>query len=221
MIMNEIPFQNKSESLFILFPATLKIRMSEKFTEKHFTICRDISALIEKLTTREGIDELRRVLDNDEVSLSSMEYIMKPSIRFGNDLPINKLLRALGLGELLRSNEPHLQNFVSEGEYLRLGDTFHRAYLNVSPTEGTTASAISILFTKNEGSILPVTRLNWTKCEHTCLLLVYDRSRHAILFLGIMYKNLISIQEQPKTITVLTQTEPHKSKSKNYFLCNT
>lgn len=209
MIVNELPFQNKTESLFLLFPA--KMSPTKTKGKIRFESSDEILQLVERLATKEGIDELRKVLDGDE-ALPPVNPIIRPFVlEFADELPIDELLRTLGAGDLLKLEKNHLQNFVAEGQTLHLGDAVHRAYIRVTPEERTIASAITVLFTKNEGFFQPMNEANHTKCKYSFVLLIYDRSSHTILFLGAI-NNKHDDEEKLSFLHSLPSKEENKSR---------
>lgn len=218
MIVNELPFQNKMESLFLLFPA----KMSPTKTKRkiRFESSDDILQLVERLATEEGIDELRKVLDGDE-ALPPVNPIIRPLVlEFADELPIDELLRTLGAEDLLKLEKNHLQNFVSEGQNLHLGDAVHRAFISVTPSERTIASAITVLFTKNEGFFQPMDEVNTTKCKYSFVLLIYDRSSHTILFLGAINNKHDDINEEKLSfLHSLPSKEEKKSRLRAASFC--
>lgn len=187
MIVKKIPLNNKDDlSLFQLFPA-IQVKPTEWKVDDE-----NLSELVDRLTTKEGADELRRVLDDPESSTEKMskEIIMSEYFELQNELEIDKLLDKLGIQDLLEPDKATLSNFTDQNylHNLRLGDVKHYARINVTLTD-VTAGAINLFFTKGGGSLNQIKDINM--CEHTnrSLWLLYCKERHCILFIGIINEN--------------------------------
>ncbi|XP_029157860.1 serine protease inhibitor 88Ea-like [Nylanderia fulva] len=177
MFISELPFADKNLSLILLFPA-------KKFPK--WKIGGTILELVERLTAREGIDELRRVLlDNQESSTKILreEMLLYPDFfRLENELDINDLLNELGIKSFLEPDKSTLSKFTDEN--LHLGGAKHRAYIKVTQ-KTVTAGAVNIFFTKEEGSFKPTAGINdFIYRGKKFLWLLYCRESHTILFIG-------------------------------------
>ncbi|XP_029157852.1 uncharacterized protein LOC114930271 isoform X2 [Nylanderia fulva] len=145
-----------------------------------------LSELVERFMTKEGSEELRKVLDNPE-SLTEMKKEMPIPLEIfemQNELEIDKLLDKLGIQDLLEPDKATLSNFTKQN--LLLGDVKHYAHICMTPNE-VTADAVSMFFTKEGGSLNQIKDISiWKKVKNKSLWLLYCKKRHTILFIGIM-----------------------------------
>ncbi|KMQ85161.1 antithrombin-iii-like isoform 2 protein [Lasius niger] len=191
MFMTEVPYINQSHSMFVLFPAVQSDQDRYKWEIDH----QSISGLIEKLTTEEGTDELRKVLDfSPQPPIENL--ILPDSFNLEYDLSIDELLQDLGIQQLLEPDHSSLSNFSDDD--LHLGGAMYRAYVRVHSTH-VTAGAINIFFTKNEGSFKSIEETNYSQYKQSFVWLIYDRLCHTILFIGVINKNLPQVSSSEQT----------------------
>ncbi|XP_029157867.1 uncharacterized protein LOC114930281 [Nylanderia fulva] len=148
-----------------------------------------LSELVDRFMTKEGSEELRKVLDNPE-SLTEMKKEMSIPLEvfeMQNELEIDKLLDKLGIQDLLEPDKATLSNFTKQNlQNLLLGDVKHYARICMTQTE-VTADAVSMFFTKEGGSLNQIKDINMCKeIKNKSLWLLYCKKRHTILFIGIM-----------------------------------
>ncbi|KMQ90330.1 hypothetical protein RF55_9928 [Lasius niger] len=177
MFVTELSYLHKTQSLYLLFPYV------QSCIHNCWIIGQNISGLVERLTTKEGSDELRKVLEG-QVSLS--ESVIYPEFEVEYELPIDELLEDLGIRQLLEPDHSNLSNFTREN--LHLGGAMHRVYVKVTP-ENVTAGAVNMFFIKNEATFKSIEGTNYSQYKNSFVLLIYDRHRHDILFTGVMNKN--------------------------------
>ncbi|KMQ83404.1 serpin-like protein, partial [Lasius niger] len=111
-----------TQSLFLLFPAVQSI------FPNNWEVDKIVSGLVERLTTNEETDVLRKVLDNQESSTAklSTESEMYPDFfELENELPIDQLLVDLTIRELSEPDNASLPNFTDEN--MHFGGAMHRA----------------------------------------------------------------------------------------------
>ncbi|XP_029157862.1 serine protease inhibitor 88Ea-like [Nylanderia fulva] len=174
MIVTELPFIDKNLSLFVLFPAV-------KFSAT-WIVRGELLELFERLATREGIDELRRVLDDEESSTVKLQKVIYPNFfELQNELGINKLLNTF--------DTVRLPYFTAQN--LHLGGAKHCAYIKVIPLNSVkvTAGAINMFFTKDGGSFKPVQNINHSRNSNKFICLLYCKDSHTILFIGIVNRD--------------------------------
>ncbi|CAL1678526.1 unnamed protein product [Lasius platythorax] len=189
--MTELPYINQTHSMFLLFPAV----QSDKDRYKWEIDNRSISGLIERLTTEEGTDELRKVLDFSQQPPKE-NLILPDSFNLEYDLSIDELLQDLGIQQLLEPDHSSLSNFSDE--HLHLGGAMHRAYVRMSSTH-VTAGAINIFFTKNGGSFKSIEETKYCQYEQSFVWLIYDRLWQIILFVGVINKDLPQVSSSEHT----------------------
>lgn len=183
MFVSELPY-TKDQSLFLLFPTA-------KSNSDIWEMNKDIFGLIQRLMTKKGSEQLRKVLDgiNDEVLL--LPTIIYPDLfELENELPIDRLLETLGIQKLL---DPYIsEKHISSSMYgftvqnTHFGGAMHRAYVKVIPRKSVTAGAVTMFFTKNELSFQSNVETDRSKCKNSFIWLIYDRYSHNILFTGVM-----------------------------------
>jgi len=173
----EIPCKQKKISTFFLFPShNLEFDKNDTETDR-------IIKLIEQLTTEEGSQELREILDN---GLSQQTNMIFPVFKIEQDLRMYELLDMLGIPELTPFGNCTTQLYEFTCHELKLGDSMHRVYIDVTLND-ITATASNIFFTD-------------TSCEREqkdttvdvlfpCICFVYDRSHRNILFCGVLLDN--------------------------------
>ncbi|KMQ83237.1 serpin-like protein [Lasius niger] len=189
--MTELPYIKKTLSMFLLFPAVKSDQDPDEWKVDH----QSISGLIERLTTEEGTDELRRMLDYP--SLQPLKNLVLPdSFYLEYDLSIDELLQDLGIQQLLEPDHSSLSNFSDE--HLHLGGAMHRAYVRMSSTH-VTAGAINIFFTKNGGSFKSIEETKYCQYEQSFVWLIYDRLWQIILFVGVINKDLPQVSSSEHT----------------------
>ncbi|CAL1678520.1 unnamed protein product [Lasius platythorax] len=178
MIVFKLQIKIKTQSLYLLFPAVQSI------VTNTWEVDENISGLVERLTTKEGSDELRKVLEGQG---SSPESVINPVfIELEHELSIDELLEDLGIQELLEPHHSDLSNLTHKG--LHLGGAMHRAYVKVTP-ENVTAGAVNMFFTKNEATFKSIEETNYSQNKNSFVLLIYERNMHDILFTGVINKN--------------------------------
>ncbi|KMQ90329.1 hypothetical protein RF55_9927 [Lasius niger] len=177
MFVTELSYLHKTQSLYLLFPYV------QSCIHNCWIIGQNISGLVERLTTKEGSDELRKVLEGQG---SSPESVINPVfIELEHELSIDELLEDLGIRELLEPHHSDLSNLTHEN--LHLGGAMHRAYVKVTP-ENVTAGAVNMFFTKNEATFKSIEETNYSQNKNSFVLLIYDRNMHDILFTGVINK---------------------------------
>ncbi|CAL1678521.1 unnamed protein product [Lasius platythorax] len=182
MFLTELPYINKTQSLYLLFPAV------QSTATYIWEVDENIFGLVERLTTNAGIDKLRKELEG-QVSLP--ESVINPEFlemqhELEHELPIDELLEDLGIRELLEPDKAILSNFTHEN--LHLGGAMHRAYVKVTPKK-VISGAVNMFFTKNEATFKSFEKTNNSQYKYSFVLLIYDRDRHDILLTGIINKN--------------------------------
>ncbi|CAL1678527.1 unnamed protein product [Lasius platythorax] len=189
--MTELPYIKKTLSMFLLFPAVKSDQDPDEWKVDH----QSISGLIERLTTEEGTEELRKVLDFPP--LPPMENSVLPeSFYLEYDLSIDELLQDLGIQQLLEPDHSSLSNFSRKD--LHLGGAMYRAYVRMSSTH-VTAGAINIFFTKDGGSFKSIEEAKYCQYEQSFVWLIYDRLCQTILFLGVINKDLPQVSSSEQT----------------------
>ncbi|XP_029157845.1 serine protease inhibitor 88Ea-like [Nylanderia fulva] len=179
MTVTELPFVDKNISFFLLIPAWRYL--NEWIVYK-------ISDLVERLMTKEGIDELRSALDA-ELSCGSFEksedIIYPDSFELEDELKMDKLLDKLGIQDLWQPDKATLSKFTDEN--LHFGGAIHRTYIKVT-TENIIASTVNMFFTKKEAFFNSSNNINNSACTQNFLWLLYCKESRTILFIGSMNK---------------------------------
>jgi len=164
--------KQKKISTFFLFPS------HNLETDKNDTETDRVIKLIERLTTEEGSQELRKILDN---GISQQTNMVFPMFEIEQDLRMYELLDMLGIRELTPFGTVQLHEFTSNG--LKLGDSMHRVYINITLND-ITATASNIFFT--DTSCKHVRKDTTVDVLFPCVCLIYDRSHRNILFCGVL-----------------------------------
>ncbi|CAL1678524.1 unnamed protein product [Lasius platythorax] len=184
MFVTELPVTLKNQSLFLLFPAV------PSNIPKCWEVDQNISGLVERLTTKEGADELRKVLDKQESStkrLSKGSMIYPDFFELENDLPVEQMLRII----CVQLFEPDVASQLNiSPENLCFGAR-HRAYFKVTP-KNIIAGAVDMIFEKDHESFKfkSIEDTNCSEWKNSFVSLIYDRVRRTILFIGIINKNI-------------------------------
>ncbi|KMQ84219.1 antithrombin-iii-like isoform 2 protein, partial [Lasius niger] len=176
MFVTELLYMNKTQSLYLLFPAVRSIVTNTWKVDEH------ISGLVERLTTKKGTDELRKMLDKQESSTEKLlikKVIYPDFFELQYELPMDQLLTYLDR-ESLKPDE--VSNLSS-------GGAMHRAYIKITPVN-VVASAVNMFFTKNEAFFNLSEGIDNSECKNSFVWMIYDRPNRTILFIGVMNKNL-------------------------------
>ncbi|KYN04755.1 Serpin B4 [Cyphomyrmex costatus] len=171
----EVPCKESMITTFFFFPS-LDLKNDKNLTESEKLI-----KLIEQLTTEEGSQELRKLLDNGMTQQVDTSF---PIFKIEHDMPIYELLDMLGIPDFTPDLcTAELHEFSSHS--LKLGDAVHRVNINLTKSD-IIATASNVLFTYNG-------------CEHVRkvpetvditspgICLIYDRSHSSIIFCGMLW----------------------------------
>ncbi|XP_029164083.1 uncharacterized protein LOC114935398 isoform X2 [Nylanderia fulva] len=143
--VGEFPYDKSNVSLFILLPAlvipnTKYFKLSDKNSS--------LNNLIKRLSTNEGICELRKLLDNDigkDESKNYKDFQSWPIFELEKNVKIQELLQALGLEQLLKSNAIDLYKlFTRDDQKVQYGNVVHRVHVKVTE-KNTVAGAMTLL----------------------------------------------------------------------------
>ncbi|KMQ88209.1 serpin b3 [Lasius niger] len=193
MFVTESRIKIKTASLFLLFPAV------QSCIPNCWEIDPNISGLVERLTTKEGVDELRKVLDKQETStemLSTGSVIYPDFFELENNLPLEKLL------ELLEPDMARRPNIFDDKNQHFGG--MHRAYFKVT-SENVVAGAVNMIYENNKVYFTSIEETNYSEYKNSFVSLIYERVSRTILFIGIINNNI----EQP---------EVSKRRAQRYFV---
>lgn len=173
----ELPYKGNEISMFVLLPPFSTARSAQNSSDEPQD---GIRQLVERLATEKGSRELRELLD-DGLPPREVEVSL-PRFELEKELPISRLLHALGAGELVIPGVSDLRGFLADGEKsLHLGDAVHRARIEVTE-EGTTAAAATAIFSFRSGRPTEPAVFN---ANHPFVYLIYNKADHIILFAGI------------------------------------
>ncbi|KMQ87332.1 antithrombin-iii-like protein [Lasius niger] len=196
MHVSEFPYKNESTSLFVLLPASKKKSYWRINMDKNVT---NIYVLIMRLSTEEGICELRNLLNGDTTSEDVTDVtdtyfstlLTRPNFELERNLPIRKLLRALGAEELLMPDAINLDSFFVENkESVHLGNAVHRTHVKVTE-EDTIAGSATVIYTGQERC--SSTKQVVVNNNYPFIWLIYDKLRKDILFVGAFNKFAYSL----------------------------
>ncbi|KYN14445.1 PREDICTED: serpin B3-like [Trachymyrmex cornetzi] len=178
LFITEVPCKEKKMSTFFLYPS------QKELDENNSIEVQKLNKLLEQLTTEEGSRELRKLLDDGIQELEGMVFpITIKDVKIEHDLPIYKLLEMLGIPDFTPiSGTAKLYDYGFDS--VQLGDIVHRVSVNLTSND-IMATASNVMFTYNackHARKIPET----VNIIFPCICLVYDRTRHNILFCGML-----------------------------------
>ncbi|XP_036143139.1 serpin B5-like [Monomorium pharaonis] len=171
----EIPFKQNKISTFFFFPSD-----SSRYKKNDCTENEKIMQIIEQMTTEEGSQKLRNVLD---CGVAERSYMTFPIFKIEQSLRMYELLDKLGLSELTAYGSAILHEFSNKT--LKLGDALHRINIEVT-MEGVTAAACDLFFSDND---CQHAKINDSTSDNLfpCICLIYDKCNRNILFCGALF----------------------------------
>ncbi|XP_029157868.1 uncharacterized protein LOC114930282 [Nylanderia fulva] len=153
-LVTEIPLPEIKQSLIVLFP----VQSTQHI--KIWKINKNVTELIDRLTTESGMDEFRKVLNNEQSSqkrLLTGEVFYPNFFELENEFSIDQLLDELDIRILLEPDKASLPTFSDQN--LHLGGAKHRASIKVT-RENVTACSVNMFFTKGEMSFNQTADIN-------------------------------------------------------------
>ncbi|KAG5324357.1 SPB3 protein, partial [Acromyrmex heyeri] len=176
--ITEVPCKEKKITTFYLYPAN-----QSELEEDILREIQKLIELIEQLTTEEGSQELRNLLDNGVKGVPFPIVINDTVIE--HDLPIYELFDKLGIPEFtpdLCTAQIEDYSFNS----VKLGDIIHRVSINMT-SKDIVATASNVLFTYNgykHTQKIPED----ANVVFPCICLIYDRLHRNMLFCGVLWE---------------------------------
>ncbi|XP_072763034.1 serine protease inhibitor 88Ea-like isoform X2 [Anoplolepis gracilipes] len=215
--VSEFSYENSRTSLFVVLPlyygntcsepARIKNRSQSDSDIRRWVI----SFLIERMSKKDGIRRMSDLLYGLGMKQKYHNYMIKPMFELEKQLPIHKVLEALGGKELIQDTSINMGGFIAEeNKNMHLGHVVHRTYVKVTPRE-TVASAVTAVYTGL--SVHPLDRHqsigDQINSLQTFIWLIFDKSRHDIIFMGVFNKPSIL----PKSLYI---TEKYLDGRKTY-----
>lgn len=184
MHVSDIPFQNGAMSLFVFSPASSDGECSDKWKIKENISSDDLVELTKRLSTSNGIDELRNLLKYSRTS--RVENVTEVSVfspfDMEKNLTMNDLLEALDIGELMETDNFELDfcENIPDSSF-RLGNVVHRSRVYVTKTKMLVGAITMILTGKESGPHSEVVEVD--RNSHF-VWLIYDALQEEILSVG-------------------------------------
>ncbi|XP_029170364.1 leukocyte elastase inhibitor-like isoform X1 [Nylanderia fulva] len=179
MLVGEFPYKNGNTSLFVLAPCFFDADDKWKVIRNHV----GISNMINVLSTKEGMLELRKVLDH-QTSLGKVKnFSYWPVFELEKNFNIRQLLRAIDCQRLLRSDAVNLDNsFAKDGHRVHFGNVVHRTHVKVTK-EATVAGAMTLI--TGQSSFPNLSVVVDVQSKYPFVWLIYDEEYRNILFIGV------------------------------------
>ncbi|XP_029164088.1 uncharacterized protein LOC114935403 [Nylanderia fulva] len=185
---------------FFLFSDELQVDVKELIIKKHFTslymlipsststnntiktdMSTGLSSLIERLSTSEGMDILRKLLSCAETD-KSLSFVIPPTFEIEKYLDMRALLRELGVEQLLTPDAIPLDHiFVEDDRSAHFGNAVHRARVKVTQ-EDVKAAAVTVISGQEPCSNDIITDMH---IKYPFLWFIYDKMNADILYVGV------------------------------------
>ncbi|XP_029164087.1 serine protease inhibitor 88Ea-like [Nylanderia fulva] len=178
--VKELIIKEHFTSLYILTPFS-SITNERVKTDTSST---NLSSLIERLSTSEGMRILRKLLFCVETrgSLSSATW---PTFKIEKNLDMQVLLRELGVEQLMTSDAILLDNtFAEDNQFVHFGNAVHRARVKVTQ-EDVEAIAVTVISGQKPCSNDIITGVD---TNYPFLWFIYDKMNADILYIGVFNK---------------------------------
>ncbi|XP_029170371.1 uncharacterized protein LOC114940056 [Nylanderia fulva] len=185
MHVSDIPFQNGDMSLFVFSPASFDGEYSDKWRIKENISSDDLFELTKRLSTSNGIDELRNLLKYSRKS--HVENVTDVSVfspfDMERNLTIKDLLKALDIEELMETTNFYLDFCGNRRDSLSLcfGNIVHRSRVKVTNGMMIVGAITMILTGKESGPHPEVVNVNRNS---QFVWLIYDALQEEILSVG-------------------------------------
>ncbi|XP_029164100.1 serine protease inhibitor 88Ea-like [Nylanderia fulva] len=175
--VKELIIEEHYTSLYILTP--FSSITNERI--KTDTSSASLSRLIEKLSTSEGMDILRKLL-SCERTFESPSFATWPTFEIEKNLDMRVLLRELGVGQLLTTNGMLLDRTFAEGnQFVHFGNAVHRARVKVTK-ENVRAAAVTLISGQEPCSDDIIRNVD---TNYPFVWLIYDKMNADILYIGV------------------------------------
>ncbi|XP_029159728.1 uncharacterized protein LOC114931743 [Nylanderia fulva] len=211
MHVSDIPFQNGDMSLFVFSPASFDGEYSDKWRIKENISSDDLFELTKRLSTSNGIDELRNLLKYSRKS--HVENVTDVSVfspfDMERNLTIKDLLKALDIEELMETTNFCLDFCGNKRDSLSLcfGNVVHRSRVKVTNGMMIVGAITMILTGKESGPHPEVVNVNRNS---QFVWLIYDALQEEILSVGSCNSNRTNSKIVPKDDAGPSDSPPMK-----------
>ncbi|XP_029166499.1 serine protease inhibitor 88Ea-like [Nylanderia fulva] len=174
--VKELIIKEHYTSLYMLIPSLTSINNTVKTD-----MSTGLSSLIERLSTSEGMDILRKLLSYAERD-KPLSIVIPPTFEIEKYLDMRALLRELGVEQLLTSDAIPLDHiFMADYQSVHFGNAVHRARVKVTQ-EDVKAAAVTVISGQEPCSNDIIIDVD-TNCPF--LWLIYDKMNADILYIGV------------------------------------
>ncbi|XP_029170348.1 leukocyte elastase inhibitor A-like isoform X2 [Nylanderia fulva] len=179
MLIGEFPYKDGNTSLFVLAPCSFDTDNKWKVIPNHVAI----SDMINLLSTKEGMLELRKVLDH-QTSLGRVNnFSYWPVFKLEKNFNARRLMRAIDCQQLLTSDAVDLDSsFAKDGHKVHFGNVVHRTHVKVTK-EATVAGAMTVI--TGQSSLPNSSVVVDVQSKYPFVWLIYDKQHRNILFIGV------------------------------------
>ncbi|XP_029164085.1 uncharacterized protein LOC114935400 [Nylanderia fulva] len=191
--VKELIIKEHFTSLYMLIPFSSSTNKKVKTN----TSSTNLSSLIKKLSTSEGMDILRELLSRVR-TLEPLSFATRSTFEIENNLNMRPLLRKLGVERLLTPEAIPLDNtFVKIDQSAHFGNAVHRARVKVTQKD-VKAAAVTVISGQKLCSNDIITDMDF---KNPFLWFIYDKMNADILYIGVFNEVHMSVSERQLTGT--------------------